>query len=152
MPATDAYQGIGAKLAYLTGVSTWTYVGQLKTIKPTGQTVKTDDITNLDSPSAYEEILPTIIGAGTVDFTGVLPKDASTGGFSELSTLRDARTVTSWRIYEPDATLVSPETIAGYWEFEGFVEDLDFDIAFDKAVLFSGKLRRTGPTTYTAAA
>lgn len=150
--STDAYQGMGAKLAYLTGVSTWTYVGQLKTVKPSNQSVAEDDITNLDSPSAYEEVLPTIIKAGTVEFTGVLPKDASSGGFSELSTLRDARTITSWRIYEPTATLVSPETIAGYWEFEGFVQDLDFDIAFDKAVLFSGKLRRTGPTTYTPAA
>lgn len=152
MPATDAYQGQGAKLAYLTGVSAWTYVGQLKTIKPTGQSVKEDDITNLDSPSAYEEFIPTIIGAGTVDFTGVLPKDASTGGFSELATLRDARTITTWRIFEPSSTLVSPETVEGYWEFDGFVQDLDFDIQFDKAVLFSGKLRRTGPTTYTAAA
>lgn len=150
--STDAYQGMGSKLAYLTGVSTWTYVGQLQTIKPTGTTTAEDDITNLDSPSAYEEVLPTIIKSGTVDFAGILPVDASTGGFSELQTLRDARTVTTWRIYEPDSTIVSPDSIAGYWEFDGFVADLDFDIQFDKAVKFTGKLRRTGKTTYHQAA
>lgn len=142
MPATDAVQGQGFKLSVVPIVSPFSpiTIGQLRTAKRSGSTTATVKITNTDSPSAYEEILPTIISPGDVDFSGVFgPDDASQ---VELQTLQDARSKNIWTIELPNTR--------GHWTFSAYVTNLAFDIDYSKEVSFSGKLTITGPVVYTA--
>lgn len=141
MPATDAIQGQGFQLSVTTIVSPFTTItiGQLRSAKRSGSKTKMVDITNTDSPSAYEEMLPTTISPGDVDFAGVFgPSDTSQ---VELQTLQDARSKNTWKIELPSAR--------GHWAFDAYVSELAFDIDYSKEVSFSGKLTINGPVTYT---
>ena len=98
------------------------------------------DISNTDSPSAYEETIPGMIAPGDLDFSGVFVPDDSS--HVELRTLQDARTKNNWTIQLPDKR--------GNWTFSAFVSELSYDTEYDKPVTFSGKLSISGPVTWTA--
>jgi predicted secreted protein len=140
MPATIAIQGQGFVLSVL--LSPPIAIGQLRTVKSSGSKIKMADITNTNSPSAYEEILPTIISPGTISFTGVLnPSDTSQ---IELQTLQNNRTLSPWKIELPNA--------AGNWTFSAYVGSWAWDVDYSKEVTFSGSLDISGPVTYTPSA
>jgi predicted secreted protein len=142
--STKAIQGQGFQLSVTTSASPLTVVaiGQLKTAKRSGSKTKMVDISNTDSPSCYEETLPTMISPGDCDFSGVF--DPASVSQATLITLQDARTKCSWKIELPNT--------AGNWVFSAYVSELAFDIDYAKEVTFSGKLSISGPVTYTASA
>lgn len=140
--STDAVVGQGFQLSVTTSLSPLTVVtiGQLRTAKRSGSQTKMVTITNTDSVGAYEEVIPTIINPGDVDFTGVFgPNDASQ---VELQELQDARSLNTWKIELPNAR--------GHWTFSAYVSDISMDIDYSKEVNFSGKLAISGPVIYTA--
>jgi predicted secreted protein len=138
MSATNAIAGQGFQLSVL--LSPPVAIGQLRTAKRSGSKTKMIDITNTDSPGAYEETLPTIISPGDVDFSGIL--DPASTSQAELQTLQDARSANSWKIELPNA--------AGHWTFTAYVSELAFDIDYSKEVSFSGKLSISGTVLYTS--
>lgn len=140
--STTAYQGEGSTLGTsATGAGgSFTNINQLKKFSFSGLKVKEDDITNLSSPSAFMEILPTVIDPGSVSFDGVLnPNDT---GYDNLLTLLQNRTLTYFLItlYGSNAT----------YAFQGYVTELTpVEVQFDKAETFKGSIRITGPVTFT---
>lgn len=151
MPATQAFAGQGATLEYTDG-SVYTKLGQIKTIDFTGAKTQMDNISNMDSPSAYEEYLPTMISAGEVSFEGVMQPDADVGGTTAtLQAKQDARELLTWKLIEPSTTLTGSQTTPATFGFSAYISELSFKLAFDKATIFSGKLTITGPRTFTPA-
>ena len=140
--ATQAIQGQGFQLSVTVGTSpaVVTPIGQLRTAKRSGSKTKIVDITNTDSPSSYEETMPTIISPGDVDFTGVFGPDDTSQIL--LQTIQDARTLNTWKIELPNA--------AGHWAFTAYVSEIAMDIDYSKEVTFSGKLSISGPVIYTS--
>jgi predicted secreted protein len=139
---TQAIAGQGFQLSVTTSISPVTVVsvGQLRTAKRSGSKTKILDITNTDSPSAYEETLPSIISPGDVDFSGIF--DPNSTSQVELQTLQDARSLNAWVIELPNS--------AGNWAFNAYVSDLSFDVDYSKEVTFAGKLSISGPVVYTS--
>jgi predicted secreted protein len=138
---TVAIAGQGFQLSVQTSASPLTVlaIGQLRTAKRSGSKTKILDITNTDSPSCYEETLPSIISPGDVDFSGIFnPSDTSQ---IELQTLQDARSLNGWTIALPNE--------GGEWAFTAYVSDLSFDVDYSKEVTFAGKLSISGPVVYT---
>ena len=139
---TQAVVGQGFQLSVTSGTSpvVVTAIGQLRTAKRSGSKVKMVDITNTDSPGAYEETIPTIISPGDVDFTGVFGPDDESQIL--LQTLQDARSLNDWKIELPNE--------AGHWDFSAYVSEIAMDLDYSKEVNFSGKLSITGPVIYTS--
>jgi predicted secreted protein len=142
MSATKAISGQGFQLSVTTSLSPVTVVaiGQLRTAKRSGSKTKMIDVTNTDSPSAYEEQIPSIISPGDCDFSGIF--DPASASQTELQTLQDARSLNAWKIELPNAV--------GNWVFNAYVSDLAFDVDYSKEVTFSGKLSISGPVVYTS--
>lgn len=140
--ATNAIQGQGFQLSVTVGTSpaVVTPIGQLRTAKRSGSKTKIVDITNTDSPSSYEETMPTIISPGDVDFSGVFGPDDTSQIL--LQTIQDARTLNTWKIELPNT--------AGHWTFTAYVSEIAMDIDYSKEVTFSGKLSISGPVIYTS--
>jgi predicted secreted protein len=135
-----AGQGFQLSVTTLTSPPTTIAIGQLRTAKRSGSKTKILDITNTDSPSAYEETLPSIISPGDVDFSGIF--DPASSSQEELTSLQDARSLNAWTIELPNA--------AGNWTFTAYVSELAWDVDYSKEVTFSGKLSISGPVTYTS--
>jgi predicted secreted protein len=57
--------------------------------------------------------------------------------------LQDQGTLAAWTIALPNSV--------GEWAFNAYVTDLAFDVDFEKAVTFSGKLTCSGAVVYTPA-
>ena len=144
MPSSKAFKSQGAVLQYGDkgdGTSTvWTTVAELKQVQRSGQKSDMADVTNLDSPSAYREKLPTLLDAGEVTMGGnyLGNQDASQG---ELQTLFDGQTLRDWKVVLPNSF--------GTWTFKAYVtEATNFDLQFDKEATFTAKLTITGPATF----
>ena len=131
--STVAYSGRGSKLNIQTGVSptAYTAIAQLRKFAMSGLKVTTDDITNIDSPSAFKEIMPTVIDPGDVSFDGILNSVAASQG--DLLSLCQNQTLTNFQIVLSDGVT----TIA----FSGYVTDyVPVVVEATKANTFSGKL------------
>lgn len=136
---TTAYQGRGSHLATSPDGVTYTNVAQLKTIVPSGLKVKEEDITNLDSPTAFMEILPTVVDPGDFAIEGIL--DPQNATINNLATLLQNRTLTYFKITLPENSTIT---------FQGYVQEyVPGKIDAVKAITFSGKIRVTGAVTIT---
>ncbi len=141
MSGTVAFVGRGSKLNIQTGVSptVWTEIAQLQKVAFGGIKVATDDVTNLDSPSAFKEIIPTIIDPGEITYSGILNAVQVAQGY--LLTYCQAMTLINWQIVLSDGVT----TISG----AGYVTEHApaSNIEPTKALAFSGKITITGPIT-----
>jgi hypothetical protein len=138
--ATVAYSGRGSKLNLQTASSpaTYTEVGQLKKFSFGGIKVTLDDITNLDSPSAFKEVLPTILDPGDVTFDGVL--NNLNVSQQDMLNICQAMTLSNFQITLSDG--VTTISFAGY-----VTEWVPVTVEVNKANAFSGKISITGPVT-----
>jgi hypothetical protein len=138
--SSKGYQGRGSTLAVettLTSPVAWTNIAQLQKFAFGGIKVATDNITNLDSPDAFEEILATTINPGDVSFDGILdPANAEVG---DLVTRLQARTLSNFKITLTDG---SKFTFSGY-----FTELVPATVEYSKAIMYSGKITITGAVT-----
>jgi hypothetical protein len=146
---TDAVVGSGFTLSVSVGTSpvVVTPIGQLRTAKRTGNKTKMVDISNTSSPRAvaggliYEETIPTIVGPGDVDFSGIFgPLDTSQ---VLLQSIQDLGSLNVWTIALPNSR--------GHWTFSAYVSECaSIDVDYSKEVAFSGKLSISGPVAYVS--
>ncbi|HEX4381240.1 MAG TPA: phage tail tube protein [Candidatus Acidoferrum sp.] len=139
---SNAAAGAGAKLKYGDGGSpeVFTAVVELKKVGRSGTKADLEDVTNLDSPGAYREYLPTLLDGGEIAFEGnYIAADATQ---TQLQTKFDGRTKSNWQLALPNSI--------GHWSFAAYVTAFDYDIEFDKAMKISGKIKVTGQATFTA--
>jgi len=137
---TVSYQGRGSKLQTSADGVTYTSVAQLRNIKFGGLKSTVDKVTNLDSPNAFEEILPTIIDPGDCSYDGVL--DPANPTVQSLLTLLQNQTLTFFKVTFPG--LANTITWKGY-----VVDHVPAEVGYAKAITFSGKIMITGPVTIT---
>jgi hypothetical protein len=148
MSATKFQLGKGAVLSSSTdGGTTWTPIKQLKTITFSGSKQDFDDITNLDSPGAVREVVPTLIDPGTADFQGVF--NGTDPGQLALSAAFTAQTPLEFKLqFAPGAT----QTVGFLRTWNGYMASKpQVDAQMDKASTFSGSVKITGPVTDTPA-
>lgn len=137
-----AYAGRGCKLNLQTGVSptVWTAIAQIAKVTFSGIKITLDDITNLDSPSAFKEWLATgPVDPGDVTFTGVLNPASVTQG--DMLSLIQAMTLSNFQITLSDN--VTKIAFSGYFAEYAPVANIEPS----KAITFSGKIQITGPIT-----
>jgi len=116
----------------------YTTIAEARKITRTGAKSGFDNVTNMDSGN-NEEMLPTILTPGTVDFEiNFIPGDAT------QQTLLDDynnQVLSPWKVQLPNAL--------GAWTFNAYVESEDFTLDFSKAATKSVKLQITGGVTWT---
>jgi hypothetical protein len=142
MPASVAYAGRGCKLNLQTATSpvTWTAIAQIQKIAFSGIKINLDDITNLDSPSAFKEWLATgPVDPGDVTFSGVLNPASITQG--DMLSLIQAMTLSNFQITLSDA--VTKLAFSGYFSEYSPVANIEPS----KAITFSAKIQITGTIT-----
>lgn len=136
MPST-AIAGRGTALQRSPDGSTYTTVAEVKKVSQSGSKADMDDITNMDSASAWREYLPTLLDGGEVSFDCLWYPGSSIQ--SQLRTDFQAQSLLYWKILLSNAT--------NGISFQGYVVQVDGDWPVDKAVTKSFKLKITGPVT-----
>jgi hypothetical protein len=146
--ASIAVPGFGTKLANGgTSGSSYTNVAQVTDVKlPIGK-IKTDDITNFDSPTAggggsvYQEFIKTMVEAGDVSFGMVFsPTDPTQQHVAANLQNSPTTSLEYWRLTSQDGTT---------YVFQGMISSDDSDFKFDKAVLVKASIKVSGPITIT---
>lgn len=137
---TVAYPGYGSMLQSggIAG-SSYTKIGQLKKFAFAGLTADFDEITNLDSPTIFKEWMKTNVDGKEVNFDGVLnPTDVQQQDLMiNLSTAGSAA-LYMWKITTTDGSIFT---------FQGYVSEYTFDVQYNKAITFTGKIRLVGNVT-----
>lgn len=144
--ATKFALGKGSVLSISTdGGTTWTPIKQLKSITYPSSKADFDDITNMDSPGAYREYVPTMNDAGTVDFQGVWA-ETDPGQVSASAAFEAQQLCQFKHQFAP-----RPGEGAGFLRtFNGFMASkLQIDAQFDKSSTVSGSIKVTGAYTDT---
>jgi hypothetical protein len=148
--ASKAKAGTGTKLKLGDGASpeVFTTVAEITSLKMAGRTVKTDDVTNMDSPTdsnglLYEEFIATVASSGGVDFTyNFTPNDTAQ---QAVRTAFDGKLHNFQIVTVIDKTGSSPLT-KWTFSFAAIVEMVDgVDFPVDKKVSGTGKLKISGP-------
>jgi predicted secreted protein len=123
------------------GGGTFTEIAEVTKIARTGGKSDMADVTNMDSPSAYREYLPTLLDAGDISIDGnyLGNQDASQASFQALF---DNQTLSTWEIVLPQSF--------GTWTFSAYVSAFDFDLPHDKQATFSAKLKITGKPSFSS--
>ena len=141
MSLSVAYVGRGCKFSVQTSVSpsTYTEIGQISKWDMSGVKSSLAEITNLDSPSAFIERIPTVIDPGEITITGILnPANTS---ISNLLTLCQAQTLSVFDMLLSDG--VTNIRFSGYVTEYAPVSSVEPT----KALTFSAKITITGPVT-----
>ncbi len=143
-----AVPGFGTKLANggTSGVS-YTNVAQCKNVKlPIGK-IKTDDITNFDSPTSggggavYQEFIKTMVEADSVSFDLVMsPTDPSQQAVAANIQASPTTSLDYWRLTTSDGTT---------FIFQGYVAGDDIEVNFDKAIVGKASIKVSGPINIT---
>jgi hypothetical protein len=136
---TNAYRGRGCTLGVSSTSSGFTTIAQLRTFKFAGLKSTLEDVTNLSSPTAFKEWLPTIVDPSDLSFDGVL--DPQNATIHSLPGLLQNQTEQYFQI-----TLTDPASTA--LTFQGYVTEYNpVSVDYSKALMFSGKIQITGPIT-----
>ena len=136
--STKAIVGVGSKLSYSTDDVTFTALAQLQRFKPSGSKQAMVDQTNILTPQPFTAPLAARVDSGEVDLAGVL--DPSNGSQLALGQLHVNRTLAWWKVLLSDGVTT--------WTFQAYVEQyVPFDVAHDKFVPFTAKLRIVGGLT-----
>jgi predicted secreted protein len=130
---TQAFKGQGTQLQRV-GVT----VAEIINIDGPDGKAEFDDCTNMDSPSAFKEWIPTLLDSGELSFTGnfIGAADASQ---AQLIADFNAQTLSTWTVLFPGGK--------GQIDFSAYVGQFSLKVPHDKKVDFSSKLKITGPVT-----
>lgn len=143
MAATGAIAAIGTLLKRGDGGSPEAFTTVLEVMKLKAPQIKIDvvDVTNDDSPGAWEEKIPTILRSGEVTFT-VNYQPASTSHNATAGILADvsAKTKRNWKI-------VFPNSGATTWSFSAYVTGFQPDADESKQLTADITLTITGQPT-----
>lgn len=146
--ATVFTLGKGALLSLSTdGGTTFTVVKQLKSISFAGNSAAYEDITNMDSPGAFDEYAPTTISPGTAAIQGVFA-DGDPGQVLLFSTHASQVLVSAKMVFAKTAG----QTIAGFTRtFACYVQECNGpDAQYNKAATLAATLKMSGPVTDVA--
>lgn len=150
---SQAKLAAGTKLQLGDGASPEIFanIAEILTLGTGGNTIKTPEVTNMDSPAngagvIFEEFIGATASGGEVDFTyNFIP--SPTGGQQDFRDSFDGL-VHNFRIVIPVANpAISP---VRNWRlaFAGVVSMTDkIDFAIDKQMIGSGKIKVSGPVT-----
>lgn len=134
---TNAVSGPGFRLQvgstddYLT--ATFTTVAEVKDITGPAMSLDVIDVTNQDSPDAYEEIIPSIRRGGEVSFdVNFVPTDPTHDDTTGLVYLANNKIKRAWR-------LLLNDDASSYFRFTGYV--VGFQIGAPVAGVLSGSTR-----------
>lgn len=145
MPQSVGFTGKGAALSISSDGTTFTVVKQIQKISSSGQKANFADITNIDSPSAFIERIPTTLDSGTLGFT-VVSNPADPGQLMLLAAFQ-AQTKLSCKLQYP---AVGTQTVGLLKEFSAYVSSAPMpSAAVGDASTFDSELTITGPVTDT---
>ena len=134
--STVAYVGRGSSLNLVGSPNI--KIAQLQKFSFSGIKSQLDDITNLDSPSAFKEVMPVMLDPGEISMDGIL--DPANTSQSDLNTYLQSQTKENWEIDLSDG--VTKITFSGY-----VTEYVPVVVDYAKALTFSAKITITGPVT-----
>lgn len=142
MSQTQAFCPAGTEIAFasIAAPTVFTPIGEVTSIKKSGQKRETDDATNMDSTSGYREYIGTIKDGGeyTIDYNFV-PGNA---GQASVSYLYESGDVVNWKLTMPNTK--------GHFTFSAFIAEYgNFDFPVDKKATASLKVKVSGPVIET---
>jgi hypothetical protein len=145
---TVAFSGKGGSLSLSTDGTVFTRVGQIQKVSSSGQKANLADVTNLDSPSAFIERLPTTIDPGTLSFT-VIANPSDAGQLMLLAAFQAQTKVTCKLQYPP----VGSQVTGLLKTFSAYVTTAPIpSLAVTEASTFDAELTITGVVTDTPGA
>jgi hypothetical protein len=148
MSQSVGFTGKGAILAISSDGTTFTTVKQIQKLSSSGQKMNFADITNIDSPNAYIERIPTTLDSGTLSFT-VVANPADPGQLMLLAAFQ-AQTKLSVKLQYP---AIGSQTTGLMKEFSAYVSSAPMpSAAVGDASTFDSELTITGPVTDTPGA
>lgn len=123
----------------------YTQVAELKTLNFSGSKNDSEDVTNFDSNGRAKEYIVTLLDSGEISIAGnYIAGDTGQAAFRAAFS---SGAVLSFKMVLP---LQAGQTSVGEtWVFNGFVEELDNDVQYDKALTFSSKVKITGLVNVT---
>lgn len=145
--ASVGFTGKGGSLSISTGgaTPTFTAIGQIQKVSSSGQKANLADITNLSSPSAFVERIPTTLDSGTLSFT-VIANTADPGQLMLLAAFQ-AQTLLSCELQYPP---VGTQTTGLLKTFSAYVTSAPMpSMAVTEAATFDCELTITGPVAST---
>lgn len=120
-------------------------IAEVTKIQRSGAKADFADVTNMQSPGAYREVLPTLLDPGEISCDANYLGNQSTAQ-TLLQTEFDAQTLGNWTITLPPK--IGTTTSAGQWTFTAYVSTVDFDLPLDKEAKLSFKLKITGKPVF----
>ncbi len=139
--ATRAKRSYGTYLQKGNGASPEVFatIAEVKDISgPSGRRLS-EDVTNMDSPGAWAEHVPTTLEAGDVTFQLNLLQDEAT--HTQLRAALEAGTVINWRILFP------PQPATKRCVFAAFVQEIGQEFPVKGAMMQPLSIKITGPVT-----
>src|ERR1700733_3906488 len=103
MPASTGFTGKGGSLSLSLDGTTYTRIAQIQKLSSGGQKANLADITNLDSPSAFIERIPTTLDSGPLSCT-IVSDPADPGQLMLLAAFQAQTKVTAKLQYPPIGT------------------------------------------------
>lgn len=142
------FTGKGGSISLSTDGTTFTRVAQVQKVSSSGQKSNFADITNLDSPSAFVEKIPTTLDSGTLSFT-VVANPTDPGQLMLLASFQAQSKLTVKLQYPPIGT----QTTGLLKTFSAYVSSAPMpSVAVTEASTFDAELTLTGPVTDTPGA
>lgn len=150
MPTTPTqslgFTGKGGSLSLSSDGTTYTKVGQIQKVSSSGQKANLADITNMDSPSAFIERIPTTLDSGTLSFT-VVSNPTDPGQLLLLAGFQAQTKFTVQLQYPPIGT----QTTGLLKTFSAYVTSAPMpSMAVTEAATFDAELTITGAVVDTA--
>ena len=139
----EALWGQGTQLYRKGDDDEWHRIVKVQSISGPSFSLDTEDITDMDSPGGWEEIIPTVLRSGELDMdVAFIP---SFSQHQELLYDMQNKVIREFKLVFPDQDLTT-------WSFKGYVVDWDTDISYDSTVDASATIKPTGAPNLEAVA
>lgn len=146
MPESVGFTGKGGSLQLSINGTDFTPVAQIQKITSGGMKANFADITNIDSPNAFIERLPTTLDSGTLTFT-VVAKTTDAGQSMLLAAFQAQTKLTCKLQYPP----LPSQTTGLLKTFSAYVSGAPMPgVSVTEASTFDAELTITGAVTDTA--
>lgn len=129
-----------------TETPTFTEIGEVKNASISGRKYSTVDVTNFDSPNAYQEFIATVIDPGSISCSGNYV--SSDAGQIALNAAFAAGEVYMFELQLPKGP--GQMTKGDQYAFGALVESFDISVEPSKEISFTASLKISGAITFTA--
>jgi hypothetical protein len=148
MPESVGFTGKGGSLSLSLNGTDFTKVAQIQKVTSGGMKANFADITNLDSPNAFIERIPTTLDSGTLTFTVVARTDDA--GQAMLLAAFQAQTRLTCKLQYPP---IPGQTTGLLKTFSAYVSSAPMPgVSVTEAASFDAELTITGAVTDTPGA